>query len=124
MDRMPDLFADLPADEPVVVPAPADPAPDGRRPTIQERFEAFHRSNEWVYHALARMARELKAKGHTRIGIAMLFESLRWMHMRRTADPTGSFKLNNLLRSRYARALMENEPDLAGVFEVRELQTD
>ena len=118
----PDLFADLPPDEPVIVPVP--PEAGNRRGTIQERFLMFHRANPWVYETLARMARELVGRGHRKIGIAMLFESVRWLHMRRTHDPTSSLKLNNLFRSRYARALMENEPDLADVFETRELQSE
>lgn len=120
---MRDLFDDLPtADDPVLVPAPAGNG--DRAPTIDERFEAFDRANPWVKETLVRMARELVAKGHRRVGIGMLFETLRWSHMRRTSDPHSSFRLNNVLRSRYARAIMDAHADLAGVFETRELKAD
>jgi len=89
--------------------------------TIQEAFDEFHALNPWVYEHLVRLARDLRVRGATRIGIGMLFEVLRWQYWRQTEGD--AFKLNNNYRSRYARRIMENEPDLAGIFEVRELTT-
>lgn len=96
---------------------------DGAKPahtaTIDERFQAFHAANPHVYDELVRLARRAKRAGATKIGIGMLFEVLRW---RRTMATGGDdFKLNNVLRSRYARTIMECEHDLAGIFETREL---
>jgi hypothetical protein len=89
--------------------------------TIAERFAAFDRANPMVYTLLAREARALIAAGHTKIGIGMLWERLRWLY---AMDTTGDeFRLNNNFRSHYARLLMEREPDLAGVFETRELRS-
>lgn len=87
---------------------------------ITDRFEAFHQANPWVYRWLVNEARRLHQAGHTRIGIGMLFEVLRWDWMRQTV--AGDFKLNNNYRSRYARLIMEQERDLAGVFETRMLR--
>lgn len=90
-----------------------------RESRIDRAFAEFHRSNPHVYQRLAEMARQLVARGHKRIGIGMLFEVLRWQS---AIETTGDeFRLNNNYRSRYARLLMDREPDLAGVFELREL---
>lgn len=86
---------------------------------LQARFEAFHAANPRVYATLVRLAREAHAVGHQRVGIAMLFEVARWqLSVVTTGD---DFKLNNSWRSRYARLIMAQEQDLAGVFETREL---
>ena len=91
-----------------------------RHASIQQRFEAFHAANPHIYDTLVRMARTLRERGRKRIGIAMLFEVLRWNHGIRTTDT--EFKLNNNFRSRYARLIARQEPDLAEVFERRELK--
>lgn len=91
--------------------------------TIEQSFTFFHAINPWVYDALVKLARDWVQRGRTKIGVAMLFEVLRWQWSRATSDPASEFKLNNNLRSRYARRIMEQEPDLADVFETRELKT-
>ena len=108
----PTLFEPLP---PMVAPAYVKGA------TIQEQFLAFHAANPHVYAELRRMAINLKRQGTLRYGIGGLFEVLRWRYAMQT---TGSaFKLNNNWRSRFARLLMDNEPELADFFETRELQS-
>lgn len=92
-----------------------------RGSSLQARFEAFHAANPDVYTALVRLSRTLVARGRTRIGIAMLFEVLRWNHAVQTVGDA-DFKLNNNFRSRYVRLIQRNEPDLARVFETRELK--
>jgi hypothetical protein len=89
--------------------------------TIEETFLAFHAANPWVYDALVRLAREWVRLGRRHLGIGMLFEVLRWEWNRATADPASDFKLNNNYRSRYARLMMDQEEDLAGLFELRVL---
>jgi len=92
--------------------------------SIQSKFEAFHQCNPWVYTQLVRMTYDLVHRGHNRVGIAMLFEVLRWETMMHTTDPShAGFKLNNNYRSRYARKIMADYPDLAGVFETRGLHS-
>jgi hypothetical protein len=71
---------------------------------------------------LVKLTRELKTKGHRKVGMKMLFEVLRWQYMRGTYDPSADFKLNHNYHSRYARHIAENYPDLADVFEVRALK--
>lgn len=88
---------------------------------MEQRFKEFHAKNPQVYVSLVRLARQLKDRGHRKIGIKMLFEVVRWQTMLRTeGDP---FKLNNNYHSRYARKIMDQEPDLEGFFELRELKS-
>lgn len=91
--------------------------------SIAVRFAAFHETNPHIYERLVRMARALKSRGRDRLGISMLFEVLRWEHATETDDPTSDLKLNNGYKPHYARLIMEREPDLAGIFETRELRT-
>ena len=87
--------------------------------TIQERFLAFHEANPDVYNYLREFALVAKHSGYNHYSISSLFERLRWHYSieLRTED----FSLNNSYRSRYARLLMEKEPELRGFFHTREL---
>lgn len=89
--------------------------------SLEARFRQFHAENPDVYRTLAKLARQAVARGRTRMGIKMLFEVARWERFLITTDP--DFKLNNNFHSRYARLLMTREPDLAGLFELRELRS-
>jgi hypothetical protein len=88
---------------------------------LERRFVEFHEKNPQVYAELLRLARLLKARGHKRIGMKMLFEQLRWQHALKTTDLSG-FKLNNNYTAYYARMLMERNLDLVGFFETREVK--
>ena len=94
-------------------------------PTIEERFEAFHDANPAVYAELRQMARKAKSMGFARYSIKALMEVLRWNRsvevVRAAAEP---FKVNNDFTSRYARLLMERDPDLKDFFATREIKTD
>jgi hypothetical protein len=89
--------------------------------TIQECFEAFHAANPWVYEGLVKLARLMRSRGKMKWGVGALFEVLRW-HYTLTVDLNEEWKLNNNYRSRYARLIMSQETDLAGFFDLRELQ--
>jgi len=86
-------------------------------------FWDFHQSNPAVYRALVRLARQARQQGKIKIGIRMLWEVMRWEFWLQTDDNVSDFKLNNNYISRYARLIMEREPDLAGCFEIRELKS-
>lgn len=91
--------------------------------SIQEAFEAFHAKHPKVYEALRHLAHDALRNGHKKIGIGMLWEVVRWnlvYAMRK--DDAEEWKLNNNLRSRYARKLMADDPALADIFETRELK--
>lgn len=89
---------------------------------LERAFVDFHANNPHVYERLVKLARDLVARGHRKLGIGMLYEVVRWMQYMETTDT--DFKLNNNHRSRYARLIMSQEPDLAEVFETRELADD
>lgn len=90
---------------------------------IGQKFAAFHRENPRVYAALRELALAAVRRGKKKIGAKALWERLRWdlwIEARDGDDP--EFKLNNVFTSRYARLLMESEPELAGAFETRVLR--
>lgn len=92
-----------------------------RNKTIDERFEEFHRENPHVYRELVYLARYWKSRGFKKLGIGMLFEVLRWRRAFQTGE--SEYKLPNDFRSRYARLIMQQEPDLEGIFETRSLRS-
>lgn len=89
--------------------------------TLDDMFWAFHQNNAHVYRALVGLARQLKWAGRQHFGIGALFERLRFEAALQTWGD--GFKLNNNYRSRYARLIMQQEPDLDDFFECRELHT-
>ena len=101
---------------------PAEIAVDESKLSPEERFQRFHNANKHVYVALRQVALEMVERGQERVSINMCFEVVRYQQFLRTQDDT-AYKMNNTYRSRFARLLMENEPRLAGVFEIRTLHT-
>ena len=94
-------------------------APDTPMNRLERQFRLFDSKNPQVYQTLVRLCREARAAGNRQIGIGMLWEVLRWKSL---VETTGKpWKLNNNHRSRYARLIMAQEPDLDGIFEIRDL---
>jgi hypothetical protein len=91
--------------------------------SIDQRFRDFHAENPGVYDELVKMARQVLARGYTRIGIELIWSGYRWNRMLRTTPDEYGFKLNDHFRSRYARLIMAQEPDLADLFHIRTLRT-
>ncbi len=91
--------------------------------SIDDRFADFHRANPHVYTELVVLARHAHRRGYRRIGIELLFCVLRWRSMMTTSADEYGFKLNNNFTSRYARLIMAEHPELAGIFSTRELRT-
>lgn len=93
--------------------------PTLRERSIQEAFMAYHDRHPEVYAMLIELAERAKAMGRNRIGISMLWETMRWMmHVEKSEE----FKLNNNYRSRYVRMICRDRGDLAVMFEMRELR--
>jgi hypothetical protein len=91
------------------------------KPTITERFWEYHYAHPEVYELLVKLARDVKARGKTKYSMKAIFERARWhYHIERGED---GFVLNNDFTSHYARLIMEQEPDLDGFFDVRELRS-
>ena len=89
--------------------------------STETRFWRFHHLNPDVLATLAQLANELKNKGHNKGSIAMLFEVFRWEVMKRTTDPSASFKISNDYKPYYARLLMERYPGLKGFFNLKKM---
>jgi hypothetical protein len=88
-----------------------------------QKFEAFHRNNPDVYDTLVALARQWKrSTGKHALGIAALYERVRWEIQIATNDP--DYKLTNSYRAYYARLIMAREPDLAGLFTLRTSAAD
>lgn len=86
---------------------------------LARSFERFHAANPGVYATLVRLARRAKQEGHTQIGISMLWEIMRWEVLVGDTKLGEGYKLNNNHRAFFARRIMEQEPDLEGMFATR-----
>lgn len=91
--------------------------------TIEQRFWRFHARHPEVFAALRRLSLALVDRGYQHLGIGMLWETLRYNTMLGSTPDEDVYRLNDHYRSRYARLLMETEPRLEGVFELRRLRT-
>lgn len=98
---------------PLIKPVEIDP----RLPN-EERFALWRAANPDVEDAIVRIARHLRAGGHERGSMKMIFERLRWLH--HVATKGDKYKLNNNFTSLYAREVMRTCPELRGFFETRE----
>lgn len=97
-----------------------DPEPDPVYDRIYEAWVKFDIENPHIYDGLVRLARaRVRATGTRHLGIANLYEALRHEQAIATRTEDG-FKLNNNHRAIYAREIMEHEPDLDGIFDIRE----
>ena len=90
--------------------------------TIDQRFQTFVSEHPEVYDELVRLAREAKSRGVSKIGIRLLWERVRWSML--VEKGNDEFAMNDHFHSRMVRLIMEREPDLAGMFETRELRAD
>lgn len=87
-----------------------------QRSKLERAFWDFHFQHPEVYEHLLLFAREWRSRrgDGARLGIAMLFERVRWeLHLQLGDDIP---KLNNNHRAFYARLLMERHPELDGMF--------
>jgi hypothetical protein len=90
---------------------------------IEREFKDFHAEHPEVYDQLVRLARTWQVNGTAKLGIATLFEVLRWnSHL--NPNHTGGYKLNNNYRALYARLIMKQEPSMRHLFEIRERTTE
>lgn len=95
--------------------------PETTGETIEEKFQAFHEANPHVYDNLVRLARWAARAGRKELSMKLLFERLRWEYHVQT-DTGDGYRINNSYTSRYARLIMAQCPDLAGMFETRTLR--
>ena len=85
---------------------------------LHKKFLEFHQKNPHVYEILVKLARQWRTKHpmSSTLGIGCIFEVARWEVVMATQTDGDTFKLNNNHRASYARLIMEQEPDLKGVF--------
>ncbi len=102
-----DLFA-WTASQPAAVSA--------SKPTIAERFASWSIVNRHVLDELLRLARVQLAQGATFISTKALWEAAR---VSLSAGKEGGYKLNNTFTASAARWLIEQEPGLVDVIELR-----
>jgi len=104
------------------------PPPPKQRPSIEERFAAFHAANPHVLEEMLRLARARLARGERRIGVKALWEELRrylftYAHevvgVQHGIDEDFGYKLNNSYTSHYADKLVEVDPSLDPFIERR-----
>lgn len=75
-----------------------------------------------ILEDVRRRALDLRRRGFAHFGIGALWEAARFDRALVLGPDAEGFRLNNNHRSRAARLLMEQQPELAGFFEVRELR--
>lgn len=99
------------------------PAYEDQR-SIQAKYEAWRATRDGgvVYTAVKEAALRLRLRGFNHYGISALFEAARYTYSLRVGPDAEGWKINNNWRSRMARELMTNEPDLVGFFELRTLR--
>ena len=89
---------------------------------LEPAFWRFHEAHPEVYMHLLRFAVEWRqARGPgAHLGISALWERVRWEIEIASDRATDEPKLNNSHRASYARLLMHREPDLRGIFVLRQ----
>jgi hypothetical protein len=114
-----------PAEQPSLFDPPLAPiVPVGAREhePLDAYFARWLAANPHVLDAFVHYAEQVRRRGLRRFGAKAIAERLRWEYAIQTEDDSG-FKLNNNLTSRLARAAVDRRPDLAGLFEFRELRS-
>ena len=74
----------------------------------ERQWERFHSANPEFYQRLRDLAVQVRATGHRRYTIAMLFERLR----------VNGWSAPNATRAYYSRLLMKEHPEMNGFFRI------
>lgn len=93
--------------------------------TPRERFERFHARHPEVYRELKELCITWRSRGRHRWSIDAAMHVLRFQRrMAGLPDESEAYKLNNNYTSRYARLLVERNPELDGLFEMRRMRDE
>ena len=93
----------------------------------EARFLAFHQANPIVYKLWDKFTREALARGHKRVGAALIMERIRWETSIELVDARpdgGTLKINDHHKAYYARLWMKDNPAHRGLFETRTVEGD
>ena len=94
-----------------------------RAQQLDAEFVQFLRDNPTIYPQFRMLAVKLKARGIERWGAKAIWEVLRYELALKAVTTGEKYALNNNYTSRFARKLMNEEPeDFAGFFEIRSLK--
>ena len=98
--------------------------PDDDDSLLEQRFQEFAAAHPDVERHLVDVCRRWRNRGGGEWSIKAAWEIIRWEHLfKGLPDPAETYKLNNSYTSRYARRIMRRCPELAGLFELRELRS-
>jgi hypothetical protein len=84
----------------------------------EAKYLAHREAHPEVFDKLVALARRAKDRGWKRIGMRMLWETLRWTTGPTEKDREG-FAWNDHLAPYYSREIVRTCPDLASMFEIR-----
>ena len=93
-------------------------------PTIQERFEQFHRENPHVLQLLVNYTIQVKNRGFNHYSMRAIFERARWHVKIDSHKNRAKFKLNDNYISRYVRLIEEKHPHLKDFYFKRRLRVE
>jgi hypothetical protein len=95
----------------------------GKVLTIEERFDVWLKDNPQIYPLFLQFAREVRAR-RRHYSIDAITQRVRWhVNIETRGDDAADFKINDHFRSRLARKLMMENPELADMFELRRIRT-
>lgn len=88
------------------------------QPHIVRSFWQFHLENPEIFGLFRSFCQDVRNSGRRAYGAGAVFERIRW-HVNIDIKGADEFKINNNLRSCYARFLILNEPSYADFFSTR-----
>lgn len=89
--------------------------------SLDIRFRNWLRANPHILDAFIHYALQLQRAGRRHFGAKAIVERLRWEYAIQSS--ASDFKFDNNMTSRLARAAVARRPELATLFEFRELRT-
>lgn len=102
--------------------APIEQPTYDRGMSLDDRYAVWLAANPNVLAAAESLVAEWLDKGHTRVGIGMVAEVLRYRTGIQSA--ASEWKIDNSMRSRLARTLIDLHPTWADAFELRALASE
>ncbi len=90
--------------------------------TIEEAFTKFHHDNPVVYDYFKRYVQQVLAAGKKVSSSKMIINRIRW-EIYIELNSVEDFKINDAFTSRYARLYINEHPQHAEIFNLRELRS-
>lgn len=92
--------------------------------SISQSFEQFHKDNPSIYSYFCSYALDWIKTGAKKISAKQIIGRIRWhLDVETKGEEAKSYKINDIMSSRYARKFIEDNPDYKEYFELRELRT-